>query len=237
MRPSLSAKPDGVRRAYQSDQLWRRTVCKASYDTSQPEMSESMDCGEKRTDVGVIDLGEEANLRRRHRVLFREKELQLELAACEIKRGVDGSATRLSLKISNQPLPRVERFAWVFGRAIRIRASRLLPRMRCCRGARPAGAAQLPNLSALPLEPPALQTPKPALGESRMPHIAILYSTLSQTSRQDVIWKERRTGEEDAPENGLPSGPAMMTSKYRRLSSCGMALIPGAGSATSRWVS
>lgn len=33
-------------------------------------------------DVGVVDLGQEADLGRRHRVLFREEELELELAAC-----------------------------------------------------------------------------------------------------------------------------------------------------------
>lgn len=36
---------------------------------------------------------------------------------------------------------------------------------------------------------------------------------------------------------GLPSGPSMVTSKYLRLSSCGKACIPGAGSATRRSVS
>src|SRR5712691_9317275 len=39
---------------------------------------------------------------------------------------------------------------------------------------------------------------------------------------QDVLW------------NGLPSGPWIVTSKYLRLSSCGAADIPGAGSATRR---
>src|ERR1700722_886800 len=37
--------------------------------------------------------------------------------------------------------------------------------------------------------------------------------------------------------NGLPSGPCIVTSKYLKLSSCGAAVIPGAGSATSRSVS
>jgi hypothetical protein len=37
--------------------------------------------------------------------------------------------------------------------------------------------------------------------------------------------------------NGLPPGPSIITSKYLRLSSCGRAEIPGAGSATRRSVS
>lgn len=36
---------------------------------------------------------------------------------------------------------------------------------------------------------------------------------------------------------GLPSGPWILTSKYLRLSSCGAAEMPGAGSATRRSVS
>lgn len=39
------------------------------------------------------------------------------------------------------------------------------------------------------------------------------------------------------PSKGDCPGPAMITSKYRRLSSCGVALIPGAGSAIKRSVS
>jgi hypothetical protein len=39
------------------------------------------------------------------------------------------------------------------------------------------------------------------------------------------------------PSNGDPPGPAIVTSKYRKLSSCGDAEIPGAGSAASLSVS
>lgn len=42
---------------------------------------------------------------------------------------------------------------------------------------------------------------------------------------------------QDIRSKGLPSGPVIATSKYRRLSSCGTALIPGAGSAINRSVS
>ena len=39
------------------------------------------------------------------------------------------------------------------------------------------------------------------------------------------------------PSYGLPTGPCIMTSKYLRLSSCGLALMPGAGSLISLCVS
>lgn len=45
------------------------------------------------------------------------------------------------------------------------------------------------------------------------------------------------TEQTNALANGLPSGPWIVTSKYLKLSSCGAAVIPGAGSATSRSVS
>lgn len=45
------------------------------------------------------------------------------------------------------------------------------------------------------------------------------------------------TTKEDVPANALPSGPCRSTSKYRRLSECGVAVIPGGESDTNRSVS
>lgn len=58
-----------------------------------------------------------------------------------------------------------------------------------------------------------------------------LRAVFLEGSRGDVIRKY------DVPSNGLPLGPAIVTSKYRRLSACGAALIPGAGSLARRSVS
>lgn len=97
-------------------------------------------------DVGVVDLGQEAHLRGRHRVFLGQEQLQLELSAC--------------------------------------------------RGHKYRNRRQLSGLPAF-----------------------MSYHCLI------------------SPSNGLPPGPAMTTSKYLRLSSCGVASIPGAGSATSLSVS
>lgn len=52
---------------------------------------------EGRTDVGVVDLREEAYLRRRHRVLLGEEQLELELSVCKASgRAVSSQRARIS---------------------------------------------------------------------------------------------------------------------------------------------
>lgn len=68
--------------------------------------------------------------------------------------------------------------------------------------------------SALPSTPVPLERQRahPAPSPSRL-------SDFHKTVDSDASEPDQKTSREDAPANGLPSGPLMITSKYRRLSS------------------